>query len=96
MLIKKLIEKIDSSLRWWIGEKTIERVESVKNENGAVKIAVTDCIRRFKVEKDIDNISEDIDFKNLKTATKQKLGVAIGKVLGKDLVVEFTEKSQNE
>ena len=85
MSLTQTLEKINDFIeRWMLGRNT-ERPDVIKFDKNNIKVMMTDSIRRFSSEKNL----QDMDLSKLSATDRRKIGLALGRSLATDLVISF-------
>jgi hypothetical protein len=91
--MKTVIDFIDRCLCKYIGiTKQDILPQSVKKTNNLVILLKTESHKRHSHEQSWEEFSQN-DLENLSETAKQKLGVSLGKVIAKNLIISFDQTS---
>lgn len=93
--MKKILETIDNYLCKYIGlEKEEEQLDSLLKRGNHIFLCITESFKRYVRQDRLDNFLSS-DLEEINQVTREKLGISMGKVLAKNLVVSFESISIN-
>lgn len=96
ILFTHLVNKIDWLLRFYFGlEKEEIKPQSIEIINNDIVIYNTNSFKRHLLMQGWENFSES-DLKRTSPENKEKLGIAAGKSIAKNLVISFEEAQLTE
>lgn len=89
--MKKIVDLVDKAIRKYLGINDTEvSPNNVKISKGNIIISSTESFKRHVYIQNWEEFNE-LNFKNTSSNNKEKLGIAIGKVIAKNLVISFDE-----
>ena len=89
--MKSILKKIDKIFCAYLGlESEVVLATSVKIKDNQLTISNTESFKRHSYKQHWNEFSST-NFKQLSQTNKEKLGIAIGKILAKNLIITFEE-----
>jgi hypothetical protein len=96
MLLAYIADKIDLLLRSYLGlEEEEVKTHSVKRVDDNLVIFNSEPFKRHLLMQSWENFSST-DFKNSSPENKEKIGIAAGKAIAKNLVISFQDTDSIE
>lgn len=94
MALKRILESIDKVSAKILGLQNNVRPNIVKKTNNSIVIYSNESNKRYTQSESIDEFLNSLS--KVDKQDRQKLGITLGKALGKDLVISFDVNSNEE